>query len=140
MEDVCLWAWWPWPDKGVVSPLSEGKTPARFSPQDSPIRQQQSVPLGGISHPPQQAPPSRGRRRERGSILIITLALVILLVSLVGGFLFATGIFISNSGWEETDMKTLWLAEAGLQKAIWNLKTPTGSSGQGESWTTAGTT
>ncbi len=70
----------------------------------------------------------------------MTMALAILLVSLVGGFLFATGVFISNSGWEETDMKTFWLAEAGLQKGIWNLKTPTGSGGQGENWTTAGTT
>jgi len=70
----------------------------------------------------------------------MTLAIVIVLVSLVGGFLYATGVFIANSGWEETDAKVLWLAEAGLQKGIWNLKTPTGSGGQGESWTTAGTT
>lgn len=76
----------------------------------------------------------------QGSILIMTMALVILLVSLVGGFLYAVSVFVNNSGWEETDAKVLWLAEAGLQKAIWNLKTPTGSGGQGENWTTAGTT
>ena len=27
-----------------------------------------------------------------------------------------------------------------MQKAVWNLKTPSGSGGQGENWTTAGTT
>ena len=77
---------------------------------------------------------------ERGSILVITLALMILLISLVGGFLYATSVFITNSGWEETDAKLSALTEAGLHKAVWNLKTPTGSGGQGENWTTGGTT
>ena len=78
--------------------------------------------------------------RNRGSVLVMALALTILLVGLVGGFLYAAGLSILNSGWEETDAKVFWLAEAGLQKGIWNLKTPSGSGGQGESWTTAGTT
>ena len=77
---------------------------------------------------------------ERGSILVITAALAILLISLAGGFLYATGVLIGNSGWEETDAQVFWLAEAGMQKGIWNLKTPTGSGGQGENWTTVGTT
>ncbi|GEM_PF-2594735 len=77
---------------------------------------------------------------EKGSVLLMTLTLTILLVSLAGGFLYATGVFIQNSGWEETDAQLFWLAEAGMQKGIWNLKTPSGSGGQGESWTTAGTT
>jgi len=77
---------------------------------------------------------------HRGSILVVTLAVMLLLVSLVGGFLFAAGTFILHSGWEETDAQALWLAEAGLHKAVWNLKTPAGSGGQGENWTTAGTT
>ena len=77
---------------------------------------------------------------QQGSVLVMTLALTILLVSLAGGFLYSAGVFIGNSGWEETDAHLFWLAEAGMQKAIWNLKTPAGSGGQGESWTTAGTT
>ena len=77
---------------------------------------------------------------DHGSILVFTLAVMVLLVSLAGGFLYAASVFISNSGWEEMDAKVFCLAEAGLQKGIWNLKTPSGSSGQGESWTTAGTT
>lgn len=77
---------------------------------------------------------------ERGSILVLALALVILLVSLAGSFLYAAGIFVLNSGWEEADAKLLCLAEAGLQKGIWNLQTPVSGGGQGEGWTTAGTT
>lgn len=80
------------------------------------------------------------RSPQGGSVLVLTLALVILLVSLVGGFLYAAGTFVLNSGWEETDAKLLWLAEAGLQKAIWNLQTPVSGGGQGEGWTTSGTT
>ena len=75
-----------------------------------------------------------------GSILIITLSVMILLVALVGSFLYAVSILTLNSGWGETDAKIFWLAEAGLQKAVWDLKTPAGSGGQGEAWTTAGTT
>lgn len=77
---------------------------------------------------------------EHGSVLLMTVALMILLVSLAGGFLYATGVFIGNSGWEELDSKVFWLAEAGMQKAIWNLKTTAGGGGQGENWTTAGVT
>lgn len=78
--------------------------------------------------------------KPEGFVLIMVLAVMILLIGLVGGFLYATSILVLNSGWEETDAKVLWLAEAGLQKGIWNLKTPVGSGGQGETWTTAGTT
>lgn len=75
----------------------------------------------------------------RGSILVATLATVLFLVSLVGSFLFAAGTLSLNSGWGETDALALWLAEAGLQKAIRDLKTPT-PQGRGENWTTTGTT
>lgn len=77
---------------------------------------------------------------RKGSVMVMTLATMLFLVSLAGAFLFAAGTFALHSGWEETDAKIFWLAEAGLQKAIWNLMTPAGSGGQGETWTTAGTT
>lgn len=75
-----------------------------------------------------------------GSVMVMTLATVLFLVTLAGAFLFAAGTFTLHSGWEETDAKLFWLAEAGEQKGIWNLMTPAGSGGQGEGWTTAGTT
>ena len=76
---------------------------------------------------------------SRGSVLIIALTLMMLLTSLVGGFLYAAGLFVLNSGWAETDTKAFWLTEAGLQKGIWYLKTPSGSGGQGEDWPSSGT-
>lgn len=72
--------------------------------------------------------------------MILALALLSVLIPLVGTFLFATGTALLTGGWEENDSQALWLAEAGLQKAIWNLKTPASGGGQGENWTTAGTT
>src|SRR3989338_860825 len=77
---------------------------------------------------------------RRGVILVMVLALMILLTSLVGGFLYAASVFVKNSGWEETDAKLLALAEAGLHKAIWNLKTTKNRKGQGENWKTGGRT
>lgn len=79
-------------------------------------------------------------QKEHGAVLLMALAVLFLLVPLVGTFLFAVGTTLLTGGWEENDNQVLWLAEAGLQKAIWNLKTPASGGGQGENWTTAGTT
>lgn len=84
--------------------------------------------------------PGGGWVRESGSVLIATFAVMIVLINLVAGFLYAAGVFTLSSGWEETDAKLLWLADAGLHKAVWNLMTPVSGGGQGEGWTTAGAT
>lgn len=76
--------------------------------------------------------------KPEGFVLIMVLALMIVLISLVGGFLYATSILVLNNGWEETDAKVLWLAEAGLQKGIWYLKTPA-PTGKGEDWPSSST-
>lgn len=50
-------------------------------------------------------------------------------------FLYITSIQIKASGHDMASSKALWLAEAGLQKAIWYLKTPTTIvGGKGEDW------
>jgi len=77
---------------------------------------------------------------EKGSILILSFMVVIALTSLVGNFLYSTSVVTKSSGFGEDDDQGLWLAEAGIHKAIWNLTTTTGDGGQGEDWTTAGTT
>lgn len=79
-------------------------------------------------------------RNQRGVILISTFIILVALTSMMVVFLFLTSVQTVGVGAGIPDSKALWLAEAGLQKAIWNLKTPTGSGGQGESWTTTGTT
>jgi hypothetical protein len=51
-----------------------------------------------------------------------------------------TSIQIKGKGNNLNDSKAFWLAEAGMQKAVWYLMTPVASGGRGENWTTSGTT
>jgi len=55
-------------------------------------------------------------------------------------FLYLSSLRLKGSGYDISDSQALWLAEAGLQKAVWNLKTPVAGGGQGENWVSAGTT
>lgn len=79
-------------------------------------------------------------RNDGGVVLISTFIVLIAMTAVTAGFLYMISIQTKGIGWDIPSSKALWLAEAGIQKAIWNLKTPTGSSGQGEDWTTTGTT
>lgn len=79
-------------------------------------------------------------KSETGIILVPTFIVMLVLVAIATGFLYMTSIQIKGIGWDLPSSRALWLAEAGVQKAIWNLKTPVGSGGQGENWTTTGTT
>ena len=81
----------------------------------------------------------RGLSAKRGVVLIMTFIIMATLTAMTAGFLFMTSTQLKGSGYDTVSAKALWLAEAGLQKAVWNLKTPAGSGGQGEDWTTAGT-
>lgn len=76
---------------------------------------------------------------RRGTVLILSFMMMIALTSFAANYLYATSIQMKNTGFSGMDDEAFWLAEAGLNKAIWNLMTPTGSGGQGDSWTTAGT-
>lgn len=64
---------------------------------------------------------------------------MVALTTIVVAFLFMTSIQTKGSGYDIASHKALWLAEAGLQKAVWNLMTPVGNGGQGEDWITTGT-
>ncbi len=76
---------------------------------------------------------------QRGVALVMVMAFLILFATMATFFVFTASVFVKNSGWEQVDHQVFWIAEAGLQKAIWNLKTPVASGGRGELWTTAGT-
>ncbi len=76
---------------------------------------------------------------QKGVILVTTFIIMILLTAIAAAFLYMNSVQTLNIGYDIPDSQAVWLAEAGLQKAIWNLKTPTGSGGQGEDWTTSGT-
>lgn len=82
----------------------------------------------------------RDTRYEKGTVLLFTLLVMITLTSVVGAYLGFVQYSTRSTGAQISDSQAIYLAEAGLQKAIWNLKTPVGSGGQGEDWTTAGTT
>lgn len=73
-------------------------------------------------------------------VLLLTFIMITALTAIVVAFLYMSSTQLKGSGYDVASNKALWLAEAGVQKAIWNLKTPLGSGGQGEDWTTAGTT
>ena len=80
------------------------------------------------------------QRSQRGIILILSFMVLMALTSIVASFLYVTSTVTKSAGFGEADDQALWLAEAGFNKAGWNLMTPLGSGGQGEDWTTAGTT
>ncbi len=77
---------------------------------------------------------------DHGAVLITTFITLVILTAIVVGFLWMISGESRMIGADVVSSKALWLAEAGIQKAIWNLKTPVGSGGQGESWATTGTT
>lgn len=72
--------------------------------------------------------------KNRGVVLILTFIMMITLTAITGAFLYMTSIQTKGSGYDTASNKALWLAEAGIQKAIWYLKTPVGSGGKGDDW------
>lgn len=83
---------------------------------------------------------SRGRLTEKGAVLLFAFIIMSSLTVIAVVFLYMISVQTKAMGYDIAGSKALWLAEAGLQKAIWNLMTPSVSGGQGEDWTTAGTT
>ncbi|MFH1615947.1 MAG: discoidin domain-containing protein [Planctomycetota bacterium] len=77
---------------------------------------------------------------NKGSVLLFTLMVMIGLTSVVGAYLGFVRYSTKSTGAQITDSQAVYLAEAGLQKAIWNLMRTAANGGQGENWTTAGTT
>ena len=82
----------------------------------------------------------RDVRYEKGVALLFTLMVMIVLTSVVGAYLGFVQYSTRSAGAQISDSQALYLAEVGLQKAIWNLMRTAANGGQGENWTTAGTT
>lgn len=78
--------------------------------------------------------------KEKGAVLILTFIMMTTLTAITVAFLYMSSTQLKGSGYDVASSKALWLAEAGFQKAVWYLKTPIDSGGQGENWTTPGTT
>ena len=77
---------------------------------------------------------------QRGAVMLFTFIVMTTLTAVTVTFLSMSAIQIKAKGDDIASSKALWLAEAGLQKAAWNLKTPVASGGQGEDWVSPGTT
>jgi len=77
--------------------------------------------------------------KSKGNILIVFIMLMGLALAV---FSFVTIITtnIKQTGIETTQAQAFYLAEAGLNKAIWYLNTPTAQGGMGPSWRTTGLT
>lgn len=82
----------------------------------------------------------KSQMTDNGVILISTFIFLLTLTVMVTVFLYLTSIQTLSTGYGIPESKALWLAEAGLQKAVWSLKTPLSAGGRGENWTTTGTT
>ncbi|TAN62597.1 discoidin domain-containing protein [bacterium] len=80
------------------------------------------------------------RLGQKGAVLVLTFIIMASLTAIAVSFLYMNSIQTKAMGQDISGAKALWLAEAGLQKAIWNLKTPISVGGQGEDWTTPGVT
>ena len=76
--------------------------------------------------------------KERGFAIITVFMILTALAVMVGGFLVLTGVTMKEKGIHIEDAKSFWLAEAGIQKALWYLKTPVNLAGRGDAWTTSG--
>jgi hypothetical protein len=82
----------------------------------------------------------RDTKYAKGAALLLTLIVMITLTSVVGAYLGFVRCSTRSTGAQITDSQVVYLAEAGLQKAVWNLMRTVANGGQGENWTTAGTT
>jgi Tfp pilus assembly protein PilX len=83
---------------------------------------------------------SRRSQAEQGSIMILAFMVLMALTALVATHLYTVSAVTKSAGFAEVDDQVFWIAEAGIQRAHWNLVTPTGQGGEGLNWTTAGTT
>jgi Tfp pilus assembly protein PilX len=83
---------------------------------------------------------TRYTRYEKGAALLFTLMVMIVLTSVVGAYLGFVQSSTKSTGAQISDSQAIYLAEAGLQKAVWNLMRTAANGGQGENWTTTGTT
>jgi predicted acyltransferase (DUF342 family) len=77
---------------------------------------------------------------KKGYMIPFFLILVTALVAIVGSVTYLTTAGVRNIGSRVEQQKALYIAEAGLNKAIWYLTTPPEEGGMGIDWRTAGVT
>jgi len=78
----------------------------------------------------------RNTKYAKGAALLFTLMVMIVLTSVVGAYLGLVQCSTRSTGAQISDSQAIYLAEAGLQKAVWYLMRTTANGGKGENWTT----
>lgn len=73
----------------------------------------------------------RDTRYEKGVVLLFTLMVMITLTSVVGAYLGFVQYSTKSTGAQISDSQAIYLAEAGLQKAVWNIRTKDDEGGWG---------
>jgi len=71
-------------------------------------------------------------RYEKGMVLLFTLIVMIVLTSVSGAYLGFVQSSTKSTGAQITDAQAFYVAEAGLQKAVWNILTPVPQGGWGK--------
>ena len=61
-------------------------------------------------------------KNRKGMVLILTFIIMTAVTAIAASFLYMTSIQTKGSGYDISSSNALWLAEAGLQKVIYNLK------------------
>lgn len=69
---------------------------------------------------------------KRGMALILTFIFMVTLIIIVAAYLFMTTYSTRNLNAQINNVRAFYLAEAGLQKAIWNILTPVPQEGWGK--------
>ena len=59
---------------------------------------------------------------NKGVVLLLTFIIMATLIVIVAVFLYMTSVEIRNAGYELTDSQALWIAEGGIQQAIYKVK------------------
>ncbi|MEK7375712.1 MAG: hypothetical protein AABZ57_00895 [Candidatus Margulisiibacteriota bacterium] len=78
--------------------------------------------------------------RNRKGNLFLTFILLVAVAAVFMSFFFVLIGRVRNLPQEKSRVRAFYTAEAGIQKAIWNLTTPSGLGGQGSAWRTSGST
>ena len=79
-------------------------------------------------------------KNKKGFMIPMAFILVVAMVVIVGSVTIITTTGIRNISQRVEDQKALYIAEAGLNKAIWYLTNPPEEGGMGIDWRTGGIT
>lgn len=79
-------------------------------------------------------------KNNKGFLLLFSFAIIVTLSLLVAVFLFLSAVITRDAGFQEIDRKNSYLAESGINKAVWYLENTAPDGSTNGSWRTPGLT